>query len=57
MYILQVHYGNLLATGNQNKKHTKTAFSSRVVVQYFNRKTSQFYKGYFLTLPDESIEN
>jgi len=26
------------------KKLTKTAYSSRVVVQYVNRKTLQFYK-------------
>ena len=30
------------------KKHTKSACSSRVVVQYVNRKILQFYKGYFI---------
>ena len=29
------------------KKHTKTACSSRVSVQYNNKKTFQLYKGYF----------
>ena len=28
------------------KKHTKTAYLSRVPVQYIDRKTLQFYKGY-----------
>ena len=30
------------------KMRTKTVFSSRVVVQYFNRKIFQFYKEYFI---------
>ena len=30
-----------------NTKHTKTACSCRVSVQYINRKTLQFYKGCF----------
>ena len=30
------------------KNHTKTARSSRVVIQYVNRKILQFYKGYFI---------
>ena len=30
-----------------NKKHTKTACSSRASVQYVSRKFLQFYKGYF----------
>ena len=29
------------------KKHTKTAYSSRVTVQYNNRKTLQLNKEYF----------
>ena len=38
------------------KKLTKTACSSRVVVQYANRKIFQFYKGYFI-IPDEGVES
>ena len=30
-----------------NKKHTKTACSSRAAVQYINIKILHFYKGYF----------
>ena len=30
------------------KKLTKTAFSNGVIVQSVNRKTLQFYKGYFI---------
>ena len=33
-----------------NKKLTKTACSSRVVVQYVNKKILQFYKGNFNNL-------
>ena len=29
------------------EKHNKTACSGRVSVQYINRKTLQFYNGYF----------
>ena len=32
------------------KKLTKSACSSRVLVQYVNRKFLQFYKGYFTNL-------
>ena len=32
----------------KTKKYTKTALSSKVVVQYGNRKIVQFYKGYFI---------
>ena len=32
------------------KKLTKSACSSRVLVQYVNRKILQFYKGYFTNL-------
>ena len=32
------------------KKLTKSACSSRVLVQYVNRKFLQFYKGYFINL-------
>ena len=32
------------------KKLTKTACSSRVVVQYVDKKTLQFYKGLFINL-------
>ena len=32
------------------KKLTKSACSSRVLVQYVNKKILQFYKGYFTNL-------
>ena len=37
--------------------HIKTACSSRVVIQYFNRKICSLIKDILLTLPDEGIEN
>ena len=32
------------------KEHKNTAYSSKVVVQYVNRKILQFHKGYFINL-------
>ena len=32
-------------------------YIQKLVVQYFNRKVWQFYKGYFINLSDEGIEN
>ena len=34
----------------KTKKLTKTACSSRVIVQYVNEKNFHFYKGYFTNL-------
>ena len=41
---------NFLQQIINTKENKKTACSSRVFVQYINRKILQFYKGYFINL-------
>ena len=43
---MEVSLSHILNT----RMHTKTACSSREVVQYVNRKFLQFYKGYIINL-------